>query len=400
MAKFGSASLSALVASGVIALGAFMACSTDPIDLHNAANGASSSGASSGSAAGDGGPAGPAPEEVAFRALETDFQKTCGGRCHQVQTYGPPTPPAFLGNPDAYKAVKAYNGIVVADYYSSIILNKGAHEGPALGDTPDLETKIIEWLKLEAIAIQAVKLPTSDPIAIKMGANDIDMASAEISGLTGVHFLFDASIVAGALSLNNIKVHAAAGTDVHVYKPKFIRVLAAPNANMQTELPDLADSFSNTDQTVAAGMDTTLAPGSAFFTSEGWENFDFNSDKIRISVEKLEPGKIIVTAPPKVCKDVAGFTANVLPALKGGNAAIGATCSQCHGNGLAGLTLNAGDQTTVCNQVLAYLSDADITKSLLITHVSAGGGHGGPTLAAGGVTALTQVFTTNKAVFF
>jgi hypothetical protein len=189
---------------------------------------------------------------------------------------------------------------------------------------------------------------------------------------------------------------AAAGTDVHVYKPKLIKVLAKANANNQTEIPDGAETFSNTDQTVPGGAETTLAPGSAFITAAGWTPFDFATDKIRIEVEKLEPGKVQVIEAAKVCKNVANFTANVLPSMKGGGG-ITPNCAGCHGNGLAGLSLNGADQAVVCNQVLQKLNEADLTKSLIVTKVTVGPHNGGMVNSAANWTA---VFTNNKAVFF
>jgi hypothetical protein len=223
------------------------------------------------------------------------------------------------------------------------------------------------------------------------------MSKAAIGGLTGVHLTFDASLVGGILSLNNMKVVAAAGTDVHVYKPKFIKVLAKPNAANQTEIPDGADTFSNTDQTVPGGAATVLNPGSALISAEGWRPFDFATDKIRIEVEKLEAGKVQVIEAPKVCKNVAGFTANVLPSLRGGNG-ITPNCSQCHGNGLAGMSLNGNDQAVICNQILQKLNEGDLTKSLLITKVAPGGNHNGG--AVNDPAGFTAVFQNNKGVFF
>ena len=70
---------------------------------------------------------------------------------------------------------------------------------------------------------------------------------------------------------------------------------------------------------------------------------------------------------PATCKDVASFTANVLPNMRGAAGGFNLNCASCHGNGLAGLSLNGADQTVVCNQVLSKLNTADITKSLIIT---------------------------------
>lgn len=402
MANIGSAPLTALTVGLVIALtGVVVACSDDPANTLGPRPG-SSGGSSSGADGGEGGassgnPGGPPAEEVLFRAVEKDLEQKCGAACHTAGTYKP-TPPTFLAPPDAYKSIKAQPGVVVADYYQSTLLNKGAHAGPAVGDDPTFEAKVIEWLKMESVVIQSQKKPTIDPVALKSGANDIDMTKACATGLTGVHLLFDASLVGGILSLNNIKVHAPAGVDVHLLKPKFIKVLAKPDASKRTEIPDGAETFSNTDQTVPGGADTVLAPGAAFLTAAGWTPYDFATDKIRIEVEKLEPGKVTVIEAPKVCKNVANFTANVLPSLRGAAGGFNLNCANCHGAGLAGLSLNGADQAVVCNQVLQKLNEGDLTKSLMVTKVTAGNAHNGGSIT--NLAGWTAVFVNNKAVFF
>lgn len=380
-------------------IGAIAACSSDDAaDKLGTRGGPGGSSGTSGGTDADGGganPGGPPPEEVLFRAVEPDLQQKCGQTCHAEGTYKP-TPPTFLAGPDAYKSIKAQPGAIVADYYQSVLLQKGAHAGPAVGTDPTFEAKVIEWLKMEAAVIQAQKKPSTDPVAIVAGANDIDMTKACVGGLTGVHLKFDAALTGGILSLSNIKVLAGAGTDVHVYKPLFIKVLAKPDATNRTEIPDGAETFSNTDQTVPGGAETVLNPGSAFLTAAGWAPFDFATDKIRIEVEKLEPGKVSVVDKPKVCKDVAGFTANVLPSMRGGGG-ITPNCANCHGNGLAGLSLNGADQAVVCNQVLSKLNEANLAQSAIVTKVTVGPHNGGLVNNAANWTAL---FNNNKAVFY
>jgi len=404
MAKIGSTTLTlglAIVVTGMIGASA-PGCSSDDaakLSKGGASSGGSSGNASSGGAGGDGGttnPGGPPAEEVAFRKIEADFDKKCGGACHQMATYVP-TPPAFLAPPDAYKSIKAEPGAIVADYYMSSLLQKGPHAGPAVGADPVFEAELIDWLKIESAVIQAQKKPTTDPVSLVAGPNDIDMTKACVGGLTGVHLKFTASLVSGILSLNGMQVVAGAGTDVHVYQPAFIRVLAKPNADMQTEITDPAETFSNTDQTVPGGATTTLAPGEALFAAPSWVPFDFASDKIRIEVAKLEPGKVTVIQAAATCKDVAGFTANVLPSMRGAAGGFNLNCSSCHGAGLAGMSLNGADQTVVCNQVLGKLDTTDITKSLIISKVITGPHNGGTINNAAGWTA---VWTANKAVFF
>lgn len=392
--------LNALTIGLVIGLmGVVGACSDDAANKLGARGGPGGSSGTAGGGDGDGGagtnPGGPPPEEVLFRAVEPDLQQKCGLTCHTDGTYKP-APPTFLAGPDAYKSIKAQPGAIVADYYQSVLLQKGAHAGPAVGDDPTFEAKVIDWLKMESAVIQAQKKPSTDPVALIAGPNDVDMSKACVGGLTGVHLKFDASLVGGILSLANITVVAPAGTDVHVYKPAFIKVLATPDSANRTEIPDGAETFSNTDQTVPGGAATVLAPGSAFLTADGWTPYDFAADKIRIEVEKLEPGKVSVVSAPKVCKNVANFTANVLPSMRGGGG-ITPNCANCHGNGLAGLSLNGADQEVVCNQVLSKLNEANIAQSVIVTKVTTGPHNGGLVNNAANWTA---VFNNNKAVFF
>jgi hypothetical protein len=414
MANLRSNRLTALTIGLAVGLvGAIGACSSDDAASKLAGRGGASSGGTSGSSGtsggdGDGGPGtnpgGPPAEELAFRTVEPDFKQKCGNACHEMATYKP-TPPAFLAGPDAYKSIKAQPGAIVADYYQSVLLQKGAHAGPAIGDDPTFEAKVIEWLKLESVAIQSIKKPSTDAVALVSGPNDIDMCKggtantgACVGGLLGVHLKFDAALVGGILSMNNIKVVAPAGIDVHVYRPKLYKVLAKPNAAMQTEIPDGADSFSNTDQTVPGGAETVLNPGSALITSDGWTPYDFAGDKIRIEVEKLEQGKVTIVMAAPACKNVPNFTANVLPSLRGQAGGFNLNCANCHANGLAGLSLNGADQTVVCNQVLAKLNAADVTKSLIITHLAGNGGHGGGAITD--TAGWTALWVNNKAVFF
>ncbi|MDB5215713.1 MAG: hypothetical protein JWO86_3640 [Myxococcaceae bacterium] len=411
MANIRLTALTVGLAVGLI--GAIGACSSDDAASKLQGRGGSSgaSGGTSGGTSGvdgDGGPGsnpgGPPAEELLFRAVEPDFKQKCGNACHEMATYKP-TPPAFLAGPDAYKSIKAQPGAIVADYYQSVLLQKGAHAGPAVGSDPTFEAKVIEWLKMESAAIQAIKKPSTDPVAIVSGPNDIDLCAggttktgACVGTLTGAHLKFDASLIGGIFSMSNIKVVAPAGIDVHVYKPKLYKVLAMPNAAMQTEIVDGADTFSNTDQTVPGGAETILNPGSAFITSDGWTPFDFATDKLRIEVEKLEQGKVSVLDKPAACKNIPNFTANVLPSLRGQAGGFNLNCANCHANGLAGLSLNGADQTVVCNQVLGKLNSTDITKSLIITHLANGGGHGGGAITD--TAGWTALWTNNKAVFF
>lgn len=375
------------------------ACSDDASDSLTRRGGpGSSGGASSSGSSGDPnapGAGGVPLEQKLFSELEPELQKKCGATCHTDATYKP-VPPAFMAPPDAYKSIKSHPGLITRDVYQSALLTKGAHAGPAASADPEFEKKLIAWLEAESLAIQSQRLPTTDPIQLTNGPNDIDLSKACVGGLTGVHLKFNASLVGTILSFSNMVITAPAGTDVHILKPKFFRVLAQPAADGTREYSDPQDSFSNTDQTVPGGADTPLAPGSVFFSGTGWTGFDFGADKIRVEAEKIEPGKVQVVQQAPTCKNVANFTANVLPSLRGGNG-FTPNCAGCHGNGLAGLALNGADNALICQQVQAKLNQANIAGSLMITKVTAGPHNGGLVNNAANWQAL---FVNNAAVFF
>lgn len=343
-------------------------------------------------------PDGPPFEERLFRALEAKLVTTCGGgsngMCHVNGTYtGNPT--RFLAGPDAYKSIKGTPGIVVKDPFQSTLTSRGAHAGPALDADQELDAKVRAWLEAEAVAIRAVKLPSTDPVAIVVGANEIDLTKASAAGLSGVRLRFDASLVAGILSLTKIRIATQAGTAVHVLKPRFVKVVGTGKDAVETADP--ADSFSNADQVVAGGAETTLQPGSALFAGGGFAPFDVAQHKVRIELEKLEPGTLTVIEPPKVCANPTGFGTAVLPGLRAATAARG-TCRSCHADGVAQLSLDSADTALVCNQVLGKLDKANIPQSRIIRKVTtdAATHTGGAATDPAGFTAL---FVNNAAVF-
>lgn len=415
MAKTGSALT--LGFSIALATAAMVACSDDAGEqLGNRRGGpggaSSSSGASSGDPNDPNNPNNPdnAPEEQKkFIELQAEFDKKCGNVCHNQGTYRP-EPPKFLAGAtpiEVYKTIKGHPGIVTRDVYESALLTKPAHAGPALNTDAELETKIRAWLELESFAIQSQKLPSSDPYTVKQGPNEIDLSPASGGKLTGVKLKFDASIVAGMLSLSNIKLAVPAGTDVHLQQPKFVRILPQPKADGSSEVYDPADTFSNVDITVGATKEEPVGPGSAFFSGNGWKPYDLAADKIRIEAVKLEPGKVSQIQEAPKCKNVQGFVTNVLPVMRGG-ASI--NCANCHGNGLAGLSLNAANnlqgqqladaQALICNQVLAKMTaPPNVAQSLIIRKVTNQGiGHSGGNVAD--TAAWTNAFVNNAAVFF
>jgi hypothetical protein len=383
--------------------GVVVACSDDDpgstLDNRRAAAGGPGS---SGASGGEGGAADPndpnslPPEQQKFEAVKPDLLKKCGNSCHDTGTYTQPAP-TFLAGPDVYKSIKSHPGIVVRDVYTSILLTKGPHAGPAVSADPDFDKKVEDWLEAEAIVIQAQKLPTTPTFTVANGPNDVDMTPVCVGGLTGVHLKFTASLVGTSLELSGLTLVAPAGQDVHIAQPRFVRVLAQPNANGFTEVADPADSFSNSDQTVPGGKETELSPGEVLFGNPSWVPFDLASDKLRIEAVKLEPGKVAVVTPAATCKDPNAFGQNVLPQIRGQQATNG-KCGDCHGNGLGGMNLSSNDNGFVCQEILGKLNQADLTQSLIVKKVSGGIAHQGGQVAD--PAAWAKVFTDNAAVFF
>jgi hypothetical protein len=397
----GSALIFGLI--GVVALGIAAGCSDDAADKLGSRRGSSSG------TTGDGGPDDPndpnspnykPQEQQLFEAVEPDMLAKCGKTCHETGEYKP-TPPTFLAGPDVYKTIKAHPGIVVADTFQSIILTKGPHAGPGVSPDidPDFYDKVKKWLDAEALVIQSQRKPSTDPLTVANGPNDIDLCAGGgatgvcIGGLTGAHLTFDATLLAGMLEITNLKLVAAAGTDVHVLKPQFVRI--TPD---KKETPDPTNQFDNVDQTVPGGAATTLSTGEAFFSAATWRPFDLAADKIRIQADKVEPGKVQVIQQAPKCKDPATFATAVLPSMRGQNG-VTPNCSSCHGNGTANITLNGTDNNLICQTVLAKLNQADITQSLIITKVTTNaGGHAGG--AINNAQTWQALFVNNKGVFF
>ena len=307
-------------------------------------HGGAGSGQGFGGGSGGGGIAadagGPSRAETMFRALLPDMTQACGGACHVDGKGGAP---AFLAGPDPYKTISARKGVLVSDAATSSLLNKGRHEGPELLDP--LRTKVFQWLDVEAQALKAATLPTTDPFTVVDGANTVDISKGG-ANLTGAKLTFDAAATGDILTLTNMQLVAPAASGVHIVFPIF-DVIPAKGA----EVKDL--SFSNADQTVPAGQTATLRPGILILTQ--WDP----AGKMRIEFTKLEAGTVAggdagAGGGGGGCKSVASFTANAVPAIQQNG------CLNCHntggsGNGaldLSALGMNPSDDARACAQAL------------------------------------------------
>lgn len=378
-----------LVAAGV------GACDDSDPTLQKAPTG----GGGPGGGAADAGPGGTLEQKQAYaeklyREIEPQLKEACGKQCHELGVFVP-EPPKFLAGPDSYVSIRKHPGIVVKDAFQSGLVTKGAHAGPAIGYTAGLEAKTMTWLEAEALALSAAKLPGTDPFTVKNGPNEVDISKAS-QGLTGVKLKFDASVIGGVLSLKNLKLVAPAGTDVHVSAPRFVRIKPV----VDPKAPEIADaSFSNVDQTLQGGTEAELGPGSVFLSGEGWTPFDINADKLRFDANKLEKGTYQPPPAIKKCKDINAFATTILPALRGQGVGAGSTCNNCHGAGLAGLSLNGNDNQAICDSVLSKLNEANIPQSILVLKAAAQGTqHNGGKVTNG--QGFTDLFNNNKAIFF
>jgi hypothetical protein len=207
--------------------------------------------------------AGPTDPRSLFEALLPTFESTCGP-CH-VQ--GSNNAPPYLGGTDPYTTIKTYSGMVVANPQQSILLTKGAHEGPALVDP--LRTSITTWLTAESAGAPSGAMTTA-PFAVNDGSNQVDLSSL----VPGAAITFTASTSGDYLELSAIDFIAPAASTVTVTYPIFYVVPATG--------PQIQDNdFSNVNQTIAAGQTATLGPG--LLSIEGWAT----GDQLRVAFKKL-----------------------------------------------------------------------------------------------------------------
>ena len=298
-------------------------------------------------AEGEAGP-GSAQGRTAFEALLPDLSTTCGGSCHAQGAGGAPL---WLGPPDPYVSAVAFPGIVVADPGASIVLTKGRHEGPALQDP--LLTKVTQWLTIEAAALPVTSLPQTPPFTVAIGANDIDCSAG---GVPGTHITFTAAVSGDAITLSSLDVVAPAATGVHVVYPIFA-IVPTTGAEMDDQ------SFSNDDQTVAAGQTAPLGPGLLILTQ--WST----TAHLKIEFTKLAAATVSDGgALAGGCKALSSFTTNAVTAIQAN------TCLTCHGTGgsgnaamdLSGLAATPPDDATACAQALAQINPTTPAQSNII----------------------------------
>ncbi len=291
---------------------------------------------------------GSAKGRAAFEALLPALGTTCGGSCHAQGAGGAPL---WLGPPDPYVSAVTFPGVVVANSAASIVLTKGRHEGPALEDP--LLTQVTQWLAIEGAALPVTSLPQTPPFTVVAGANNIDCSAG---GVAGTHITFNAAISGSEITLSSLELVAPAATGVHVVYPIFA-ILPASG----TEIDD--QSFSNEDQTVAAGQTAPLGPGLLILTS--WSaGAQMKIEFTTLAAATVADGGTLTGG----CKALSTFTADAVPAIQANS------CLNCHNTGgsgnsaldLSGLAATPPNDGTACAQALTQISTATPAQSNII----------------------------------
>jgi hypothetical protein len=302
--------------------------------------------------------------EQLFRAMQATLVTTCGGTggaCHVSGAFLNGTTPVWLGQPDPYLSAKAYPGIITSDPYASKLVIKGPHEGPGFtGPNAAIGTQVLAWLTEEAVEIVAVQLPSTTAFVVQPGPNVVDL-SPGAAGISGAKISFVASVDSedGILSLTNLSVQAPAGSGLHIAHPIF--AVVPPTGPIA---PDPVDSLSNVDQMVAPAESIPLGTGTLIL-----ESFNTGSE-LKIEFNTLAPVAVVVNDGGGVgaggCKNVAGFTANAVPAIQANQ------CLNCHGSptgsgyGSLDLTKVGIDDTAACAQALTRVNLTNKSQSDII----------------------------------
>jgi hypothetical protein len=301
----------------------------------------------------------PSPADAAlsdprslFEALLPTFESRCGP-CH-VQ--GTDNAPPYLGGADPYTTIKTYAGVVVANPQQSILLTKGAHQGPALVDP--LRASITTWLTAEAAGAPAGPVTTA-PFAVTTGANQVDLSTL----VPGAAITFTAATSGDYLDLTAIELIAPSGSTVTVTYPIFYVVPASG--------PQIQDNdFSNVNQTIAAGQTDPLGPG--LLSIEGWAT----GDQLRIAFKGLvasggggasgaDGGAPTASG---ACLSPSRFTTNVVPVINENG------CLSCHGTGGSGngaldlspLQQSPADDVKACVHALTKVNLVNPAESPII----------------------------------
>jgi len=238
---------------------------------------------------------------------------------------------------------------------SSLLLNKGAHSGPAL--TSDQAAAILDWIKLEQAAAgtstAVVQTAAFQPVP---GLNTVDLAPI---GLTGATLTFRLEPLSVGIYLNEITMHAGAD-NAHLVHPLFVTWDAQGTAT-----PDPVDRFADVDLTVASAQASPIGGGTAVFVDVA------PSTKLSIHFKVAEKATTGTTTggggqTGGGCKAVAAFTQLAQTLLS-------QNCASCHAGGNGGATAatdmtkindtSAAAQAIACAQILSRVDKTNPAQS-------------------------------------
>ena len=316
----------------------------------------------------------PSGPEALFDALEASLMASCGS-CH-----GDPTRPAqypkWLVGPDRYTTIKAYPGIVVPNVQASKLITIGVTVQHAGG--PGLEgqllTDVTAWLTAEANALAATPLATTAPFAPTTGANTVDLSSI----VPGASLSFSAapSPDGTLLTFTNLTINAPQTSGLHVAHPIFAIVSGGQ------AFEDVADSFSNTDETVPQGESEPLGDGVFVLDVEATINGPWQmGDELEVAFATLATADVPPpdgglddggdggeggTVAPGGCQSVATFVSDAVPAI------MANSCLTCHQGQNAGataqmdLSMLGTNNTVACAQALTKVDLTNKPQSEII----------------------------------
>jgi hypothetical protein len=295
--------------------------------------------------------------------------------------------PGFLEpKPDVLTTVLGHPGLIGTTPENSRILEKGAHEGPALTLLEALP--IAEWIKiynqrkLTEGGDGGAPKPAIVPFPAAIGANIIDLSTLDPS-LEGQTVTFNAKLLGSSqIELSSIKVNAARTTGIHLQHPLWVTWDLRMNPT-----PDPGDNFATLDQTVFAAGSEPMGLGLLVLPYTP-------SQSLSVVFGLIEPkaGGSGAGSGMLACKNVAGFSA-AKSQLTG---AAGIACSNCHaqqGNAalafnLVGIAQAANDQA-VCLSVRGEVDPEAPANSTLYKRVDpAGPAHTGGKLTPPQLTEL------------
>lgn len=290
---------------------------------------------------------------------EPELTKSCSCHASKADTVDP-----FLLESDRYTSITTYqNGkFLVNPPESSLLLQKGAHRGPAFAT--DQAEAVRAWLSSEAAERgKAMGSPTSPTVAIRTGEFYISLEKLTGDPLAKLTFTMDS---AGLRSyrITNLKLTAGTLAGIHAKHPRVI-IFSATGA-----APESSDALSTVDMTAMARMTATVGSGTLLMS-----NLPATSARLAVAFEVLE--KVNPVANPQTdCKNFALYNPKVMTRLANQCATI------CHSPTATDTARRIGatgafdmsftlsqvdtDQKKVCFSTLARINPLDPPKSVLI----------------------------------